>query len=153
MAATAFRSWIPALALLVAASPLMGAPADAIRSRIANFRELGAAYKAVNDSLRGGEVQTVLLAQSARQIRNAARGQYAWFPAGSGPQAGVKTAAKPEIWANQAKFKSAQDAFAAAADQFQKVVASGDAAAIRTQARKLGATCKGCHDSFRTEAD
>lgn len=151
MAATVFRSWIPALALMAAASPLLAAPADAIRSRIASFRELGAAYKAVNDSLRGGEVQTVLLAQSARQVRNAARGQYGWFPAGSGPQAGVKTAAKPEIWANPAKFKAAQDSFAAAADQFQKVVAGGDAAAIRTQARKLGAACKGCHDSFRTE--
>lgn len=153
MAGTANRSWIPALALVAAAAPLMAAPADGIRSRITNFRELGAAYKAVNDSLRGGEVQTVLLVQSARQIGNAARGQYGWFPAGSGPQAGVKTAAKPEIWANPAKFKAAQDAFAAAANQFQKVAASGDASAIRLQARKLGATCKGCHDSFRTEED
>lgn len=153
MAATAFRSWIPALVLAAAASPLIAAPADAVRSRIASYRELGAAYKSVNDSLRGGEVQAVLLAQSAKQIRNAARGQYGWFPAGSGPKAGVKTAAKAEIWSNPAKFKAAQDAFAAAAERFQKTVAGRDPSAIRSEARKLGAACKGCHDSFRVEED
>ncbi|HUD30930.1 MAG TPA: cytochrome c [Novosphingobium sp.] len=138
-----------ALAMMAAATPLLAAPADTIRSRIANYRELGSAFKAVNDGLRGGEVQTVLIAQSARQIRNASRGQYEWFPAGSGPQAGAKTRAKAEIWTQPAKFKVAQDAFARAADDFQRAVAGKDVAAIRVGAQKLGATCKGCHDSFR----
>lgn len=131
------------------ATPLLAAPADAIRSRIANYRELGSAFKAVNDGLRGGEVQTVLIAQSARQIRNASRGQYEWFPAGSGPQGGAKTRAKSEIWTQPAKFKVAQDAFAKAADDFQRAVTSKNVAAIRIGAQKLGTTCKGCHDSFR----
>ena len=46
--------------------------ADLVKARIASYRELGAAFKAVNDGLRGSELQTVLLVQSARQIRNAA---------------------------------------------------------------------------------
>ncbi|WP_324699258.1 c-type cytochrome [Novosphingobium aerophilum] len=138
-----------ALATAAVATPLLAAPADTVRSRIAGYRELGAAFKAVNDGLRGGEVQTVLIAQSAREIRNASRGQYEWFPAGSGPQSGAKTRAKGEIWAQPAKFRTAQDAFAKAADDFQRAVAGKDVAAIRTGAQKLGATCKGCHDSFR----
>lgn len=137
------------LAAAAVATPLLAAPADAIRSRIANYRELGSAFKAVNDGLRGGEVQTVLIAQSARQIRNASRGQYEWFPAGSGLQPGAKTRAKPEIWTQPAKFKAAQDAFAKAADNFQLAVTSKNVTAIRAGAQKLGATCKGCHDSFR----
>lgn len=137
------------LALAAMATPLLAAPADTIRSRIANYRELGSAFKAVNDGLRGGEVQTVLIAQSARQIRNASRGQYEWFPAGSGPASGGKTRAKSEVWTQPAKFKAAQDAFGKAADDFQRAVTSKDIAAIRVGAQKLGATCKGCHDSFR----
>jgi cytochrome c556 len=137
------------LIAVAVATPLLAAQADAIRSRIANYRELGSAFKAVNDGLRGSEVQTVLIAQSARQIRNASRGQYEWFPAGSGAQGGAKTRAKTEIWTQPAKFKVAQDAFSKAADDFQRAVTSKNVAAIRAGAQKLGTTCKGCHDSFR----
>jgi cytochrome c556 len=149
---TAVRLTLAAAAAALIAAPLLAAPADQVRARIDGYRELGAAYKNVNDGLRG-DVQTVLIQQSARQIRNASRAQYSWFPAGTGPQAGVKTAAKPEIWARSAQFKAAQDAFAKQADVFQRTAASGNAAAIRAEARKLGATCKGCHDTFRVPKD
>jgi cytochrome c556 len=138
-----------ALALGAIAAPLLAAPADQVRARIANYRELGAAFKAVNDGLRGSELQTVLIQQSARQIRNAARAQYTLFPAGSDASAGVRTAAKPEIWQQPLQFKTAQDNFARAADAFFAVASRGDADAIRTEARKLGGTCKGCHDTYR----
>ena len=87
---------IAALALALIAMPLLAAPADQLRVRIDGLRELGAAFKAVNDGLRGPEPQTILIQQSARQIRNAANAMPNWFPAGSGPQPGLKTAAKPE---------------------------------------------------------
>lgn len=149
---TAFRLTLSAIALALVGAPLLAAPADQIRARITGYRELGAAFKNVNDGLRG-EVQTVLIQQSAREIRNASRAQYAWFPAGTGPQAGVKTAAKPEIWSRSTQFKAAQDAFAQQADVFQRTAAAGNAAAIRAEVRKLGATCKGCHDTFRVPND
>lgn len=132
--------------------PGLAAAADTIRARIAGYRELGAAFKGANDGLRG-DPQIVLLQQSARQISNAAKQQYGWFPVGSGAQAGVKTAAKPGIWASPAKFKAAQDAFARQAEQFKKATASGNAALMRAEIRKLGATCKDCHDQFRTKDD
>jgi len=141
------------LAFGLLAAPLLAAPADAIRARIASYRELGAAFKAVNDGLRGSEIQSVLIGQYARQIRNASRAQYQLFPAGTGPQAGVKTHAKPEIWTRPAEFRAAQDAFVKAADSFQAAVNKGNPAAIRTEARKLGGACKGCHDTFRTPVD
>lgn len=128
--------------------PVLAAASDSVRTRIAGFRELGAAFKSANDGLRG-EPQTVLLQQAARQIRNASKQQYGWFPAGSGPKAGVKTAAKPAIWSSPTKFKVAQDAFAKQAEIFQKAVTSGNAATMRTEARKLGGTCNACHDTYR----
>lgn len=147
---TRFRVFAP-LVLAGLAGPLFAAPADQARTRIDGFRELGAAFKAVNDGLRSPAPQTMLIQMSARQIRNAATQQYTWFPAGSGPQPGVKTAAKPEIWSQAARFRQLQDAFAAQASAFQRTAGSGDVAAIRTAARSLGASCKACHDQFRNE--
>jgi len=143
------------LALVAAslAAPLFAAPADQIRARIAAYRELGSAFKAVNDGLRGSEVQTVLIGQYARQISNHARSQYALFPAGTGPQPGVNTNAKPEIWTRAAEFRTAQDNFARAANSFLAAANGGNVNAIRSEVRKLGGTCKGCHDTFRTPKD
>jgi cytochrome c556 len=140
--------------ILVAAcltTPLYAAPADDVHSRVDGLRQLGAAFKTVRDGLRGDEVQTVLIQMAARQIRNSAKAQYGWFPVGSGPASGVKTTAKAEIWSQPAKFKAAQDAFAAEAAVFQQIAAGGNPAAIRAEAAKLGGTCKACHDDFRTE--
>lgn len=134
---------------LVATTP----PADTVRGRIAAYRELGASFKGVNDSLRGGEVQGVVLAQYARQIRNYSRQQYAWFPAGSGQESGARTKARSEIWLKPNDFKAAQDAFARQADAFQRAVQSNNADTIRAGARALGGTCKGCHDNFRQPTD
>ena len=99
------------------------------------------------------EVQTVILGQYARQIRNHARNQYSWFPAGSDASAGVKTKVKAEIWTRPAQFRAAQDGFARSAEAFQRTVQGGDARAIRTAARSLGGTCKACHDAFRVPTD
>ena len=136
---------------MLLASRSFAAPADDVRVRVAGLREMGAAFKAIKDGLATSAPQTILIQMSARQIVNASHDQYRWFPAGSGPQPGLKTAAKADIWANPAKFKQAQDALAAQALTFQAAANSGDAAAIRAQFIKLGQTCKSCHEQFRTE--
>ncbi len=138
------------LATLVAA-PLFAAAQDSVATRVAGLRQLGAAFKNVNDELKSGTPQPYVIQLSARQINEAAKAQYGWFPAGSGPQPGVKTRAKPEIWTQPAQFKAAQDAFAAQAAAFAKVAATGDAAAIGAQAKQLGAACGACHHQFRAE--
>lgn len=141
------------LASAMLTAPVAAAPGDMVRERINAYRELGAAFKGVNDSLRGSDVQTVMLGQYARQIRNFARQQYAWFPQGSQSAAGAKTKVKPEIWSRPTEFRAAQDSFAQSADAFQRAVQSGNAATIRTAARSLGGTCKACHDRFRLPTD
>ncbi len=81
----------------------------------------------------------------------ASAAQYKWYPRGSGPQPGVKTAAKVEIWSRGAQFRAGQDRFAGQAAALQRAAAGGDPVAIRAEARKLGATCKACHDAFRAD--
>ena len=133
----------------IAAAPLLARPADQIRVRTAGYKDMGAAFKSVLDGLRSRNLPPAVAQQAATRISNAARNQYGWFPAGSGPQPGVKTAAKPEIWTRAGDFRRAQDTLAAQAMHFQAAVASGDAARIRTEALKLGGACKQCHDTFR----
>ncbi|MCJ8159078.1 cytochrome c [Sphingomonas sp. LaA6.9] len=153
MVARSITGWTAA-ALAMACGvgvPLLAAPANIVATRIAGFREVGAAFKNINDELRSGSPQTYVIQISARQIRDYARQHYGWFPAGSGPKPGVKTAAKPEIWTQAAAFKAAQDGFAKQANAFATVAGSGDVAKMRAQAKALGQSCTTCHRSFRVE--
>lgn len=144
------RSAIAAVALTVFTAPLLAAPADSIRTRIAGYKDLGAAFKAVNDGLRGDTNIAAIRAVTPRIIAHA-RAQYNWFPRGTGPGPGLKTGAKPEIWTQARQFRAAQDAFSTQAAALQRAAAGGNADAIRAEARKLGGTCKGCHQSFRSQ--
>ena len=91
----------------------------------------------------------IMIPQSARTIKNDSVAMRGWFPAGSGPQPGLKTAAKPEIWTKPVEFRAAQDQLARAADGFQAAAAGGNVDAIRAAASALGGSCKNCHDQFR----
>ncbi|MFA7388300.1 MAG: cytochrome c [Thiohalobacteraceae bacterium] len=139
------------LVLAGIAAPLLAAPVDAVRTRMAGYRDLGAQFKALNDGLRASSPQPAALRTPAAKIRDAATRQYHWFPAGSGPRAGVKTAAKPEIWTQGARFRELQNTFATRATALERAVAGGNLATMRSATRSLGATCKGCHDQFRSD--
>ncbi|MCB2074396.1 MAG: cytochrome c [Novosphingobium sp.] len=140
--------WIPPLLLLAAA-----APATEIKNRITGFRALGAAFKSASDTVRAGEANSPALRKAAQRIVLASRNQYKWFPSNSKRQSNIKTAAKPDIWTRTSEFKAMQDAFARQASIFERTVATGDGGAIRSELRKLGAKCKGCHDNFRESDD
>ena len=132
-------------------APLLAAGADPVKARIDSYRELGAAFKNVNDELRKPDPQVYLLQLSARTIRGTAQAQYGYFPAGSGPRPNLKTAAKPEIWMQPTQFKAAQDAFNTQAQAFARAAQSGDIAKMKVQAKALGQTCASCHKTFRVE--
>ena len=140
-----------ALATLFCAVPLLAADVDIVKSRIAGYREIGAAFKAINDQLRSGSPQPYLLQVSAREIVNGTREQYRWFPTGSGPKPGVKTRAKPAIWAEMPKFKALQDNFADKAKALAVATKGNDPARIQTAVKDLGGACKACHTVYREE--
>lgn len=138
-------------AALLSATLVAGAASSSVMTRVAGYKDLGTAFKGVNDGVRRGYFGEI--PALAKRISAAAKAQYRWYPAGTGPGKGIKTAARSEIWSKPTAFKAAQDRFAAQAQSFQIVSTSKDEAAIRSAARQLGATCKACHDSFRVEAD
>jgi cytochrome c556 len=155
---------LAALSLVAVAAPLMAnvtsspsaitrapavIPAQIVRVRVTGLKEMGAAFKHAMDGLHSKVPQIMVIQQSARIIKAHSQAMYSWFPAGSGPQRGLKTAAKPEIWTKPAEFRAALDGLSRAADTFQSAAMSGNADAVRAATRGLGGSCKTCHDQFR----
>src|SRR5207244_3188556 len=101
--ALAVRGKRVALTALVAAVAAAGAAyaqmsmADAAKSRLNSFRELGTSYKNFNDQLKRSTPIKIMMSVSAKEIVTASKNQYSWFPRGSGTEAAPKTRAKPEI--------------------------------------------------------
>jgi len=143
--------WISASLILAASAGAVAAAdmASVIQARQANYKQIVKASKGIYDALNGPAPQIQLIQGYAHTLDTLAPQVPSWFPAGSGPEAGVKTGAKPDIWARPAEFHADAAAFAAEAHKFDQVAASGDLAAIRGEFPNLGKTCKTCHDSFR----
>jgi cytochrome c556 len=138
---------------LIAAS-LAGAVAAAdmagvIKERQAHYKEIGKSAKGIADSLKSGAPNVATIQGYAKTIDTLAPQIPSWFPVGSGPEAGVKTGAKPEIWTKAADFKAAAAGFATEARKFDQVASAGDPGAIQAEFPKLGLACKNCHDQFR----
>lgn len=63
----------------------------------------------------------------------------------------VKTEAADIIWEEMGDFKSKRQDLVDAAANLQKVALAKDEANYRSAIGTLGATCKACHDKFKTE--
>ncbi len=151
-------SMVPAAAALLVCAALSFAdddfdPEPIIQGRQAGLRDIGAAFKGVSDELKAKTPSVASIQYHARHIEELAKQQQFWFPAGTGPESEIETQAKPEIWKSTAEFRKAQDAMTEQAGKLTRIAAGGDIAAIRTQWRELGKTCKSCHDQFREEED
>ena len=147
-------SWL--VAVLVAASATVAIAADAaslIKERQAHYKQIGAASKGIHDELGKPAPDVAAIQGFARQIDALAPQIPSWFPKGTGPEAGVKTAAKPEIWTDPTDFAQAASALAAEAHKFDGVAQAGGVDAIRAEYVDLGKACFNCHSKFRAKED
>jgi cytochrome c556 len=124
-------------------------PRQAVEARQSNFKDMGGAFKAIRDQLRRGTPDLVAIQQAAQQMKDYADQQHAWFPKGSGPEAGVKTDAKKEIWTDAAGFAEVQKAFSAEAPKLLTAANAKDVEGLKAQVLVVGKACKGCHDKYR----
>ncbi len=126
-----------------------GGVAGTIRARQANFKEMARASKTIGDQLKARNPSVEDIQASAVVLADHAPRILTWFPAGSGPESGVRTRAKAEIWTNQEGFGEAAARFIATTEEFSTIVGTGDVAAIRVAQADLGPSCRNCHDRFR----
>lgn len=127
--------------------------AKAAHERHEHFEALGKDFKAVTDELKKDAPRIEAIRTHTVAINAAAPDVKNWFPAGSGPQDGVKTHALAAVWTQSDEFGRAAAKLTDAATALEAAAQAGDLAAIRGAVVPLGAACKGCHDRFRHKED
>jgi cytochrome c556 len=127
--------------------------AEAVKARQQELKRLGAAFKVIRDELRNASPDGPKIRTAATDITRAAGAIDAWFPAGTGPESGVKTDAKPEVWADAAGFAAARETFVREAGKWAQLGDSTGASAWNDAAASLGQSCKGCHDKYRVKKE
>jgi cytochrome c556 len=144
---------VTAGAALVLSGGLLAAPdptpAEIIKSRQEHLKDMGASMKAIVDQVKGGTLDRTIMTDAAKKIVSYSHELPKWFPKGTGEEAGVKTAAKAEIWQQPEDFTAAAEKLPPEADKLLEIVAAGDAAAIGGQLQATGKACGGCHKPFR----
>ena len=121
----------------------------AVIARQAHYKELNVSVRAINEQLRSETPDKAAIAANAGKMKALGADLPSWFPKGSGPEAGVKTAAKAEIWTDAEGFAAAATKLQAETAKLADVAAAGDMDAIKAQVRATGGACKTCHDKYR----
>jgi cytochrome c556 len=145
-----------AMAALAMAGSLAATPApspqDIVATRQAGFKKMGAAMKALNEQLKSNAPAKSVIVAAAQTIAPTAREQAKLFPAGSGPAAGIKTDALPNIWTDRGTFDAQMNKLLVETAKLVAVTNGGDMDAIRAQAKATGGVCAGCHRQFRADS-
>lgn len=136
-------------ATVTATTAWAATPAETITARQNNFKQIGRAQKAISDELKKPAPSIAAIRASARTMASLAPNVNRWFPRGSGPESGAKTAALPVIWQQTAQFNSRAGQFTNAVRGLQRAAASGNVNQVRAAFPAVGGTCKGCHDTFK----
>ena len=124
-------------------------PADTIKARQDAMKSWGGNLKTINEQLKSATPDVAAIKTAVAGVSANAKDVASWFPAGSGPETGVKTRAKAEIWSQAADFKTAADNFVAGTAKFSGVVAGGNVETIKTDLKAFTDGCGGCHMKFR----
>lgn len=126
-------------------------PKMTIETRQQGFKKMGAAMKAIVDELKTSAPDIAKLSAASEVLSTSAPLVPNWFPAGSGPQAGIETDALPFIWKDSAKFAATAKQLVEESKKLVVMTSQTDVAAIKLQAKAVGDTCSSCHRSFRAD--
>jgi cytochrome c556 len=132
-----------------ATAALAAAPADTIKTRQDTMKGFGDSLKIIGDGLKSDKPDAAAIANAFHAISAKANMVGGLFPKGSGPEAGVKTRAKAEIWTMPDDFKAAVAGFVSAAGEVNKVSATSSVDDLKAAQKTLGGGCGGCHMKFR----
>ena len=145
----------PAVSILVAGL-LLGQPAtaqfqtaeSAIKYRQGAFGVMAAHFSRIAMMAQGIQpFDAKLAADNAELVSNLSRLPFTAF--GPGTDKGMPNRARPEVWKEPAKFKSASDRMIADVAKLEVAAKSGNFDAIKVAVGAVGQSCKACHDDFR----
>jgi cytochrome c556 len=131
-----------------AAMPAATDVAAFMKARHENYEMLGANMKVLQDNFKSDTPDMAAATAAAVNVKAFADAMGDWFPAGTGPDSGIESEAKANIWTDRATFDAAHAKLQVEAG---KLAAATDAAAFKAQFPATGGSCKNCHDTFREE--
>jgi len=140
-----------AATLSIATTALALDAAAVEKARSDYMHGLGKAFKGLREELQKPSPDAAALKAYAADIAKAAPDLPAQFPAGSGPESGVKTETKAEIWTDPTGFKKDADGLATAAAALNTAAQGGNIDAIKAAAGNLGQACKSCHTTYKKQ--
>ncbi|MEO1964068.1 cytochrome c [Hyphomonas sp.] len=126
-------------------------PKEQIELRQGQLKKLGKAFKTISDQLKASEPDMAAIQAAAASVPVESEGMADWFPAGTGPDSGVKTDALPAIWEEPDLFTEKLSDFQMAAGALATAAETGDLAVIAPAVATTGGTCKSCHEKFRSD--
>jgi cytochrome c556 len=122
---------------------------DAVEYRQASLSVLGTHFKRIGAVVKGEQTyDKAAVENDAAIVEMLSKLPWTAFPAGSTT---ADSKAKPEIWKDADKFKSAADKMQAEVVKLSAAAKSGDLAAIKTAYASTGKTCKACHEDFKAK--
>ncbi len=130
---------------------MAASPQQTISDRQTNFKVIGKSFKAMLDEGRKPAPSIAIYRVNADALAKAATKIAGHFPKGTGPEAGVKTAALPSIWQKSGDFKVGAAKLVDASKKLNAAAKSGNLDATKAAVMGLGPTCKGCHDQFKAK--
>ena len=147
--ASSFVFAAAAFALAAPAHAQFAKPEDAIKYRKAAFQVMQTHFGRVG-AMANGRIpfDAAVIANNAAIAETMSKLPYAAFIDGTDKG---DTNAKPEIWANRAKFNAAAEKMQGEMSKLAVVAKAGTLDAIKAQVGATGGTCKACHDDFRKE--
>jgi cytochrome c556 len=114
-----------------------------VEQRVAKFKQSGGDIQSVfKKHLPAGDLDAV--AAAALRMAAWADEMPEYFPKGS-----VSVGADKSLWDDFFDFKAKAKANASAARALHTAALSGDKSQVVTAAKRVGGTCKSCHDSYR----
>lgn len=139
-----------ALGMGIASTALAQAKPDVlVKQRQAAMTLQGKYLGPIGGMLKGAAPYNAdVVAVNATFLENLARMPWDGFQPST---ADVKSASKPEIYKDAAKFKAAADALEAATAKLGAVARAKDEAGVRASFGAVAKACGSCHDDFRVK--
>ena len=137
------------VAMATPASAQFAKPEDAVKYRQSALSVMSAHFGRVG-AMANGRVpfNATVAAENTEIVAYMAKLPWAGFVAGTDTG---NTKAKPEIWAEQAKFKEYSEKLVAESTKLAAAGKTGNVDALKAAFTATAGTCKTCHDAFRKE--
>jgi cytochrome c556 len=135
------------LAVPFAAQAQFAKTEDAVKYRKAAFTVMASHFGRIGAVVKGEKpYDKAAVEQDAAIVETMARLPWHAFVPNS---EAADSKAKPEIWKEQDKFKSAADKMQAEVGKLHAAAKTGNLDTIKTSFGAVGQSCKACHDDFR----